>query len=752
MNAPRLHILTLLLVGCLPTVWAQEPPPVAAEAAVATETDTQLRINKTTLLENKSQKNRVDAATLLLFNDNPVAREILLDVLKRTDNPAARAAVCEALNPTRTGQRSLKNKEDFIAPLINIIISEEDFAIAKLAAEATLIFGYSQVQAELEKAAVDPSLSANAKMNVIYAMRRHPDKQAVIDLLSLVDSPDSQVAEAARSALASAGITASPDPATRKQMLTELQQRGAEAFLRERLIRQEMRMREVETELAAWQQRYLSALGGLYDSLGDEAARNAFLAQHLGAQETRVRLWALAKLEELRKGTGRLKLSDQLEAALLGLIVDPNKEVRLKTARLLALMGELNAAKPLLEQVKAEQDDQVRREMFVALGGACYLASLPTAGYKLPEEVRLETLGLAVEFLNEPDTEKARNGAEVIGKLLEQDGLKPEEVDKYLKALADRYLQAGAGTDQGLRGYLLGAMAGLCAARSTCRAQAAELYGGLFEQAAADKADVVRLAGVDGLVNIDKPVAVRKLRNMVADPSRVIRLRLIDLYGESGVPQDLDWLVEKLGVAGESEPAWQAMLKVFRRAGTPVLAEWAVRVEAPPIVDKIPLEQRISFFTLAEQRAQSENNPELLKDVRRNLARLHAQNSNYKQAAEYLENLLSVATTSQEKQPLQADLLRAYLRLSSLEQACALIGNCLADKSLDLGPDGFLVRSVEEYLNGPAGVDPNALLNPLGQIKVKDAETGRAWRALLAGWTEKFARAKKPEETEEPND
>ena len=123
MNAPRLHILALLLVGCLPAVWAQETPPATGEAAVATEADTQLRINKTTLLENKNQKNRVDAATLLLFNDNPAARTILLEVLKATDNPAARAAVCEALNPTRTGQRPLKNKEDFIPPLINIIIS-----------------------------------------------------------------------------------------------------------------------------------------------------------------------------------------------------------------------------------------------------------------------------------------------------------------------------------------------------------------------------------------------------------------------------------------------------------------------------------------------------------------------------------------------------------------------------------------------------------------------------------------------------
>jgi hypothetical protein len=750
MRAPRLHILAWLLVGCLPTVRAQETPPATGEAAVATEADTQLRINKTTLLENKNQKNRVDAATLLLFNDNPAARTILLDVLKATDNPAARAAVCEALDPTRTWQRPLKNKEDFVQPLIGIITSEEDFAIAKLAAEATLIFAYSQVQQEFEKAVTNSSLSPSVRMNVIYAMRRHPDKEAVAKLVSLVDGPDPQVAEAARSALASVGISVSADPAVRRQMFTELQQRGAEAFLRERLIRQEMRMRELETEITAWQKRYRTVLNNLYDSFTDEAARNKFLAQQLSAPETTVRLWALDKVEELRKGTGKPKLSE-LEAALLGLIVDPDKQVRLKTARLLALMAELNAAKPLLEQLKVEQDDQVRREMFVALGGACYFASLPTAGHKLPEEIRRETLEWAVKFLNETDTEKARNGAEVIGKLLEQDGLKPVEVDKYLKALADRYVQAGAATDHGLRGYLLGAMAGLCAPRSTCRVQAAKLYGTLFEQAVADKADVVRLAGVDGMVNIDKPAALGKLRAVVGDPSRVIRLKLIDLAGEIGEPQDLDWLAEKLGAAGESEPAWQAMLKVFRRSGLPVLADWTARIQAPAMDAKISPEQKVSFLTLVEQKAQSEDDQDLLKNVRKNLAQLYFLSNNLKQAGEYFQVLLGVGADDQERQQLRLQLLQVYLRSSSLEQAGEMVAVCLSGKGVDLGPEGVMVKSIEEYLNGPAGADPNALLKTLQQVKVKDPETGQLWRALLGRWEEKFAKAKKPEEADRAN-
>ncbi len=147
MNAPRLHILiALLTLCCPPAVWAQESASPTVEPVESNPADTQLRINKTTLLENKNDKNRIDAATLLLFSDNPAAREILLEVLKRTDNPGARAAVCEALNPARTWQKPLKNKEDFVKPLTSLITSEEDFTIAKLAAEATLVFGYSQVQ------------------------------------------------------------------------------------------------------------------------------------------------------------------------------------------------------------------------------------------------------------------------------------------------------------------------------------------------------------------------------------------------------------------------------------------------------------------------------------------------------------------------------------------------------------------------------------------------------------------------------
>jgi hypothetical protein len=124
-------------------------------------------------------------------------------------------------------------------------------------------------------------------------------------------------------------------------MVAEVRARGVEPFLRERVIWQETRMRELETDLAAWQKRCLTAMGDQYDSLADEAAKTAFLGRQLSSPEIAVRSWALDKLQELRKGTGKLKLTE-LEQTLLKLISDPSKQVRFRQR--VGVGGELNVA------------------------------------------------------------------------------------------------------------------------------------------------------------------------------------------------------------------------------------------------------------------------------------------------------------------------------------------------------------------------------------------------------------------------
>ena len=749
MKAPRLHILILLLVAtCLRTVCAQDAAPAGAEEIVpATQVDTQLRINRTALLENQS----VDAAIVLLISENPEARAILLDVLSRADNPGARAAVCEALRLTRTSQQPIKGKEDFIKPLIGAITSGEDLATGRLAAEATLLFSYSQVQLELEKAVVDPSLSITARSNVIHALRRHPDKQAVIKLFGLMDSAEPQIVEAARNALAAVGFTVSTDPLIRRQMLVELQQRGTEAFLRERVMWQESRMRENEIERDSLWKKYLTAQTTLYNSQGTEALKVAFLATHLRDREARVKIWALDRLEELRVGTSKAKFTE-LELVLIGLISDPSREVRLKTAKCLASLWELNVAKPLLDRLNVEADEQVRREILVALREACY-ASLTTPGTRIADEIRAGTLAWAVKFLNEADAEKARIGAEVIGKLLEPNGLKPDDISGHLTALAARYARMDPANDVNLRGYLLGAMAGLCSSRSACREQAAKHFGAIFEQSLADKTDLVRQIAIDGLVNgtDNKANVLRKLRkDLGADPSLVIRVKLINLAEEAGTPQELDWLAEKLGVAGESDPAWQAMLKVFRRSPSTVLAEWVVKIKTLAAVGKLTPERQIAFFVTVEQneqKAQSDANADLLKTAQVHLADLYTATGDLKRASEYLKVVLSADVAGPESARLHRQLLHVYLESGSVEAACGLLSNYLPTKDLDLSPQGELANCIDGYLSSPTTVNPQAVLEAFRRIPVNDPQVLLGWQALLGGWTERYARAKKPEES-----
>jgi hypothetical protein len=253
---------------------------------------------------------------------------------------------------------------------------------------------------------------------------------------------------------------------------------------------------------------------------------------------------------------------------------------------------------------------------------------------------------------------------------------------------------------------------------------------------------------VDGCISIDRAGAVRKSsENMAADPSVAIRQKLIDLAGEVGGPEDLDWLAEKVGGAGDGEPvwAWQAMLKIFRRSDTSVLGVWATKIKTLAEAGKIAADQRIAFLTLVEQQAQNENRADLLKCVRWDLAHLYVQTNNLKQASDSLKALIGTAATGEERQQIQSLQLRVYLGLSDVQQASDLVSKCFSDKELD-SKSKVVIRSIEEYLNDPKTTDPAAVIATLRQIKIQDTGAEKEWEGLLSGWTEKFAKAKKAED------
>lgn len=755
MSIKRAYLITfLLLMGCQQAGVGQDKPILPANAETAeSEVDKELKIYKSTLLEGKNEQIRIDAATVMLFIETPQARKILLDTLKQTENTAARAAVCKALSQTRVGAEPIKNKEDFIQPLIDILTSDTS-ATAKLAAEATLIFEYEQISKPLEKQITDPTLAIESRMNALYALELHPDMRVAITLINLLDEPEQKLASAADKALLSMGIQAGQSPESRKKAIDKLKREGSEGFFQNYVTRQQEQLREMKIELNQLHGLYLTALGKWYDSISDDEAKGQFLAEYLQNPKTVVKLWSLEKVHQWRVAPGKSRFPAELGPILVNLISDKDRKIRLKTAQLLSYMGELNLAEHLLNQLEVEQDDEVKMELLVALG----YAFVPNPTTKIPAEIRKRSLEWAVKYLAEQDPKKAQKGAEIMKKLLEQDELTDAEADKYLALLVQRYRQSDA--DGTLRGELLSTMAGLCAPQNTHNAQCKKYFKPLFEESLNDKTNLVRESAVDGLIYIDKTQALEKLRkDFTNDPSVQIRKKLIDLAGEVGGKDDLFWLAEKTGSDTESEPAWQAMLKIFRRSETNILSEWIDKLISPASAEamagrqdsktKLSNEQKISFLETAEQKASGENKPKMLKNIREKLAKLYVKTGQFERGAEYLGILYEAAQTVEEKMAILPDLFNVYLKWSKVEPAAKLVENCLLEK--DLEPNDVVISAIDGYLSSPpAGTDPNAVLKAL-LAEIRPTVDRPKWEQQKKSWIDRIDNTCDPNTGEKPD-
>jgi hypothetical protein len=182
-----------------------------------------------------------------------------------------------------------------------------------------------------------------------------------------------------------------------------------------------------------------------------------------------------------------------------------------------------------------------------------------------------------------------------------------------------------------------------------------------------------------------------------------------------------------------------------------VVAEWVVKVKSPALAGKLTVEQQTSFFALAEQKAQAEDKQDLLREIRGNLADLYLAAGNLKQASEHLRVLVAAGTAGEDVARRNGQLLQVYLGLGSVEDACGLLSNHLSTKNLDLTPEGELAKCIEAYLSNPNTVNPAGVLQSLEQIPVSDPQTLQSWRILLTGWTERYAKARKPEDSDRAN-
>ena len=744
----RSYLIALIFVTAFQAtgLGAEKSALTAGSTAESAEIkpDEQLDIFKNALLNDPNDQIRAKAAGVMLSGENPEARKFLIDTLKQARNSTARIAVCKALTQTRSSEKPVRNKEDFIEPLLGIFETEID-AEAQSAAEATSIFEYEKIGKSLEELAADASKPVKTRLNALRALRLRPDMEATIRLIRLVDDADKQVAFAAEEALRSLGIPVGRDAATRRQIIEELKGKGKDKFLRDWLIRQETLIRDIRTDADFWRTSYLTALGRVYGALTDDAAKSAFLEEHLRSPKAEVRLWALERAYEWRVAPGT-RLSEKLGPVLVSLISDRDRTVRLKIAAVLPVMGEVNSAQPLLAQLEAEQDEDVATELFGALGDACYVAFLPNSTIKIPAETREQTLEWAAKFLADPAPTRVRKGAEVMRKLLGQNSLTAAESERYFALLAEKYKDGlESGSDGTVRGELLNAMASLCAPQSVHRAQARKQFGALFEAALSDKTDFVREVAVDGLIYIDKTGALKLLRkDYVNDPSLILRKKLIALADEVGGKEDLTWLSEKIGANAEGEPAWQAMVKILKDlkdTDQTAWKQWVDKLTADG--SKLTSEQQIAFLKTAETSGVGEYKSE----IRKKLAELYYTTGQFESAADYFGIQYEAARTTEDRELIFPKLLDACLRGSKQDRLAELVGNYLAKSDLDL--NSAIRQSINDYLSQPpVGSDPYAVLKVLEGIRIPQGRP--KWHQWLSGWKTRLAKNKELDKLQQP--
>jgi HEAT repeat protein len=578
----------------------------------------------------------------------------------------------------------------------------------------------------------DTSIAFKTRKNVIRALKLRPDMKAAIRLIELIDEmaeTDKQISTEAGKALSELGIAVGETSEARKQNIEQIKREGENEFLRTQLIRQEAQVDRAEAELDVWQKRYLSELDKRYKQINEDKDKGVFLVEFLQDKEAVVRLWALDKTYRWRLVS---QLPEELGPILIGLIKDKNRDVRLSTAELLALMQRLNSAEPLLKQHQVERDDQVKTKLFVALGAACSSAITgPPAEIPVTiKKIRSTTLELAADqYLFSTDDEKARYAAEVIRKLLVRDGLKSGDVDKYLNLLSTRYQGEKDKPNGDLRGVLLSAMASLCAPESTCEKKAQSLFESQFKDALKDKKDLVREAAVNGLIYIDPERALALLRtSFYDDPSEVLRKKLIALANQVGDVNDLNYLAEKIGKNSEGELAWQAMLNIFNKETDAVVwKEWVGKLASGN--GSYSDSQRIAFFKIAEVKAPAEDKLQ----VRKKLGDLYYTTDQFEQATDYFGMLYDAAQNPKEKDAILPNLLNASLKSLKLERVTGLISNHLSKKDLD--SNSAIIQSLNGYFGKPPlGASQKEVLKVLEGIKLPQERPN--WSKWLDGWKE----------------
>jgi HEAT repeat protein len=692
--------IILFVVGMLlcisGAVFAADPPSVATESPA----DRQLRINKNALLQGPTQENHYDAAMALLSSPDVNARKVLTETLAVTDNPAGRGAICSALVSSRISNQTISNKGDFLVPLLSMLSTEQGHD-AQLAAEAMLIFDFTELAPQLKEIRLSANTAKHTRLNIIYALElRHSDKNAIAELVGFLGDPDKDVASAAGAALPY--WTQGMQP---KKILSDLKRKSQQDIIMHRMDFLEKEFVKIKAERNSWLTMYVQLLDKTYES-SDDIAKAKLLFEKLDQNSPAViKLWAL---EKVSIQSGSVNMPEGFAERLFILVSDPDKKVRLAAANLLSKKSDLNSAEKLLAQLKIEEYADVKLAVLDALGETCYFALISTE-ITLPEQVRKDALAAALSFFKSDDPANVRTGAVVLRKLIEPNGMKKEVINAYLQDVLIRYNRITE-SELSLKPDLLDVMAQF-AGLPTTREDSAKLFEKSFVAAlSSGENKPLREAAVLGLTNIDKAAALDKFteRAMYNDESSIITESVIKLAGQIGTASDIDWLAGKLEANGTGKLAWQSMREILRREKSLLVTEWAGKLllsnANPGYINEL--------INIAEKKVATEDNADGVS-VRIN------------------EELIPA-------------LLDVYLKAGETSRISQIVSKRLAGRG-DIGPDDKAVLKIEAFFVSQQ-VDikeKTKLLTVLKNIKIP-ANAGIKWTQQLSDWQKKLTPEPKP--------
>ncbi|MCH8194332.1 MAG: hypothetical protein IIA65_10010, partial [Planctomycetes bacterium] len=224
---------------------------------------------------------------------------------------------------------------------------------------------------------------------------------------------------------------------------------------------------------------------------------------------------------------------------------------------------------------------------------------------------------------------------------------------------------------------------------------------------------------------------LRRLRRDFAnDSSAKIRGRLIALAEELGGPEDVPWLIPKLGTNGEAEAAFRTLLTIISRSDVALLEDqWFAELLATRNQKKLSDSQWRSLLEQAERMAEGRR--EFLQRIYREWTILLSRGGSLTDQVAYWEKLVE-STPAEWGDEDSATLLGIYIRLGRVDASVGILRNLLIEG--DLSPNGPIAGVLSGFFSqpGPDGRFAKTVSAVVANVTV--SEERPVWDAQKKRW------------------